>query len=111
VPRPAKWVEGSPTAAASIELNASSVSATAGTSISLPPRVIVKNYAGTPLSGVTVTFSNVTGGGSITGGTVVTNASGIASLTSWTLGSTPGANTLTATLTGVGVILFTVTGN
>ena len=38
---------------------------------------------------------------SVTGGNQTTNASGIATVGSWTLGTTTGANTLTATSTGL----------
>ena len=50
--------------------------------------------SGNPVSGLTVTFTVTSGGGSITGGTDVTGDDGIAEVGSWTLGSTPGANTL-----------------
>ena len=67
-----------------------------------------------PVSGVSVTFAVASGGGSIVPVTpATTNASGIASLTSWTLGTVAGANTVTATsgtLTG-SPVTFTATGN
>jgi Leishmanolysin len=44
------------------------------------------------------------GGGSITGATAVTNASGVATVGSWTLGPVAGPNTLTATVAGTGVV-------
>src|SRR5207302_3637435 len=50
-----------------------------------------------PVAGVSVTFAAGTGGGSITGASQTTNASGVAAVTSWTLGSAAGPNTLTAT--------------
>src|SRR5207302_3627296 len=50
-----------------------------------------------PVAGVSVTFAAGTGGGSITGASQTTNASGVAAVTSWTLGTTAGPNTLTAT--------------
>jgi len=44
---------------------------------------------------VSVTFAVATGGGSATGLTATTNVSGIATVGSWTLGTTVGSNTLT----------------
>jgi adhesin/invasin len=72
-------------------------SATAGTAVATPPSVIVKDANGNPVSGISVTFAVVAGGGSATGVTATTDARGIATVGSWTLGTTPGANTLTAT--------------
>ncbi|HLX59751.1 MAG TPA: hypothetical protein VKX17_00585 [Planctomycetota bacterium] len=63
-----------------------------------------------PVAGVTVTWGSVVGGGSITGETQQTNASGIATLGSWTLGPDPGLNTITATAPGVNSIAFNATG-
>src|SRR5207245_665495 len=64
------------------------------------------------VSGVAVTFAVATGGGSATGLSATTNASGVATVGSWTLGTAAGANTLTATsgaLTG-SPVTFTGTG-
>jgi hypothetical protein len=47
-----------------------------------------------------VTFAVASGGGSITGANATTNASGVATVGSWTLGATARANTLTATVDG-----------
>jgi hypothetical protein len=88
-------------------------SATAGSAVSTPPSVIVKDANGYPVSGVDVTFTVASGGGSVTGSPATTNAAGIAAVGSWTLGATAGANTLTATsgsLSGSPVI-FTATGS
>ncbi|MEO7367802.1 MAG: Ig-like domain-containing protein [Gemmatimonadaceae bacterium] len=67
------------------------------------PSVIITDTAGIPVSGVAVTFAVVSGGGSVTGASTTSNANGLATVGSWILGSTPGANSLTAssgTLTG-----------
>ncbi len=90
-------------------------SATAGSNVAAPPSVVVTDVNGTPVPGVSVTFALTAGGGSITPAspaTVVTNASGIATLTSWTLGTAAGANTLTATATGLSgsPVTFNATG-
>src|SRR5262249_41247470 len=74
------------------------------------PAVIVKDGAGNPVPGASVTFSP--NGGTITIGansappgtlTTTTNASGIAALTAWTLPTPVGTASVTATLNGVGV--------
>jgi alpha-tubulin suppressor-like RCC1 family protein len=74
-----------------------------GTAVPIKPSVIVRDMAGNPVSGVSVTFAIGGGGGSLTGASQVTNAQGVATVGSWTLGSTPGTNnnTLTATSTGL----------
>jgi lysophospholipase L1-like esterase len=51
--------------------------------------------------GAAVTFAVTGGGGSITSPNATTNADGIAWVGSWTLGATPGPNSLTATATGL----------
>ena len=62
---------------------------------------------------MSVTFAVASGGGSATGLTPTTNAGGIATVGSWTLGASPGANTLTAT-TSAGItgspLTFSATG-
>ncbi|HEX6788597.1 MAG TPA: invasin domain 3-containing protein [Gaiellaceae bacterium] len=76
-------------------------SATVGTPVSTAPSALVADLYGNPVAGVSVTFAAATGGGNVTGGAQTTNASGIATAGSWTLGTTAGANTLTATSTGL----------
>lgn len=87
-----------PPVATSIAVNAGNgQSATINTAVSAPPSVIVKDAAGDPVSGVTVTFAVTQGGGTITGATQVTNAAGIATVGGWTLGPNPGPQAATAT--------------
>ena len=74
----------------------------------IPPAVIVTDDLNNPVSGVTVVFAVESGGGSITGGTAVTNSAGIAAVGSWTLGTVPGPNTLEATF-GALTVTFTAT--
>jgi adhesin/invasin len=83
-----------------------------GTPVTIPPSVIVTDINNNPVAGVAVTFAVTAGGGTITGGSATTNASGIATVGSWTLGATVGANTLTATSTGLtgSPVTFTATG-
>jgi len=73
-----------------------------GTSVATPPSVVVTNAQG-PMVGVTVTFTVTAGGGTVTGGTTTTNAQGIATVGSWTLGPTPIVNTLKATAGNISV--------
>src|SRR5207237_4010326 len=77
-----------------------------------PPAVIVKDQFGNPVAGAAVTFAIASGQGGITGAAQTTNASGIATVGSWTLGRAAGTNTLTATSTGLNgsPVTFTATG-
>lgn len=87
-------------------------SAPAGSAVAIPPSVKVSDANGNGVGGVAVTFAIATGGGSVTGASTTTNASGIAQVGSWTLGSTAGTNTLTAasgTLAG-SPVTFSATG-
>ena len=86
--------------------------ATVGNPVATPPAVFVLDPNDNPVANEVVTFTVVSGGGSITGATATTNDAGIASVGSWTLGSTAGPNTLTAasgTLAG-SPLSFTATG-
>ncbi len=77
----------------------SSISQTAspGTDVPEPPSVIVRDQNGVPLAGASVTFAVTAGGGTVTGGTVATNAAGVATAGAWTVGSVEGTNTVVAT--------------
>ncbi|HEY0997590.1 MAG TPA: Ig-like domain-containing protein, partial [Gemmatimonadaceae bacterium] len=84
-------------------------SATAGTAVPVAPAVKVLDAFGNRVPGAVVTFAVASGGGSITGGSTTTDANGVATVGSWTLGGVPGANTLTAT-SGTLNATFTATG-
>jgi hypothetical protein len=76
------------------------------TNVPIPPGVRITDPAGIPVPGVAVTFAVTAGGGSITGANATTDGNGVAVLGSWTLGSTAGGNTVTAsagTLTSVSI--------
>src|SRR5439155_21482415 len=89
-------------AAASIAHLAGGTSPSACTAVTPPPSVIVKDASGNPVSGVAVTFAAAQGSGTVTPTTpVTTGTDGIAAATSWTLSSTAGTNTLTATASGL----------
>jgi alpha-tubulin suppressor-like RCC1 family protein len=83
-----------------------------GSSTPIAPSVKVTDAATNPVSGVAVTFAVASGGGSVTGASQSTDASGIATVGSWTLGPTAGTNTLTATSAGLtgSPVTFTATG-
>ncbi len=87
-------------------------SGTVGVALTTAPSVLVTDQSGNAVSGIAVTFAAATGGGSATGTATTTNASGIATVGSWTLGTTAGANTLTATSGGLtgSPVTFSATG-
>jgi hypothetical protein len=81
-----------------------------GTAVAVPPSVTVNDAHGNPKSNIVVTFAVASGGGSVAGGSATTNASGVATVGSWTLGGSAGSNTLTASTPGVASVTFTATG-
>lgn len=80
---------------------------TAGAVLAIAPSVVVRDSRGNAVSGVTVTFTTSTGSGTVSTPIALTNAAGVASAGSWTLGATAGIQTLTATLAGVSDVVFT----
>ncbi len=78
------------------------------------PSVTVEDTNQAPLAGVTVTFAVAGGGGTVTGASQVTDASGKATVGEWVLGPNTGDNTLTASVAGSGItgnpVTFTATG-
>jgi lysophospholipase L1-like esterase/uncharacterized protein YjdB len=87
-------------------------SVVAGTAVSVAPSVKVTDAIGDPIANVAVNFAVTTGGGSITGAATTTNADGVATAGTWTLGTKAALNTLTATspvIAGVSVV-FTAAG-
>jgi hypothetical protein len=75
--------------------------AMAGTAVPTAPAVVVRDAGGNPLVGMQVTFAVTAGGGTVGAGTATTNASGVASAGSWTLGAVAGPNTVTASVAGI----------
>ena len=88
------------TAATVVVNGGNNQAAMVGTAVPTAPSVLVRDLSSNPLAGVPVTFTVASGGGYVTGATAVTNASGIATLGSWVLGSPAALNTLTATAAG-----------
>lgn len=94
------------TAGAATQITSNSVTNQSGTvsaAVGAPPSVLVQDASGNPVPGVAVAFAVTAGGGTRSPASVNTNASGVATLTSWTLGPTVGTNnnTLTATVAGL----------
>ncbi len=84
----------------------STQSGSSGRDVEAPPSVLVTSKNGTPIASVPVVFTVTGGGGTITGGsstepsttdTVISGANGIVTLSAWTLGSSEGDQTVTAT--------------
>jgi len=87
--------------------SATSISSPPGSQVSDRPSVVVYDQTGDPMSGVTVTFA-VTGlGGTVTGGSQVTNAQGVATVGGWTLGTTVGSYSLVASAANLQPVTFT----
>jgi hypothetical protein len=85
-------------------------SAVVNSNVAVAPRVRVTDSGGNPLSGIPVTFTVASGGGSITGDMVVTDVDGFARVGSWQLGTVAGANTLDAAVAGGISTTVTATG-
>lgn len=73
------------------------------------PAVVVRDAHSKPVAGVKVVFSIETGAGVITDPESTTDASGIARVGSWTLGASPGLNSLKATVSGLNPVIFHAT--
>ena len=99
-------------AAASITIDPTTdaQSATAGAAVGASPSVYVTDEHGNAVAGVEVTFAVTMGAGSVTGGTQTTDANGVATVGSWTLGTTAGENRLSATTASLDAVTFTATG-
>jgi hypothetical protein len=89
-----------------------SSSAPAGSQLPVPPAVRVLDEQGDPVAGVTVSFAVTGGGGQVSGESQVTSGDGIARVGGWTLGVSPGTNTLEASVAGAvgSPVAFTAEG-
>ncbi|MGH9888314.1 MAG: Ig-like domain-containing protein, partial [bacterium] len=83
---------------------------TINTNVPVAPSVKIVDRFGNPISGTLVSFAVGSGGGSVNGGAVNTDANGVATVTSWRLGGTIGANTLVVTGGGL-TATFTATAS
>jgi glucose/arabinose dehydrogenase len=84
-------------------------SVTVGTVVPVRPAVRVTDRAGRGVANMSVSFSVVTGGGSVTGATQTTDANGVATVGNWTLGSTAGPQQLEARTLGLPAVSFSAT--
>ena len=102
---------GAGSAAAMIALSDADQTATAGTTVAEPPSVRVTDAGGNPVAGVTVTFTPDPVG-SVTGSPVTTDANGVATAGSWTLGTIVGdmAERLQTVTAKAGALSQTFTG-
>lgn len=82
----------------------SSQTGTVGVATPTPPAARVTDASGTGVAGVQVVFDVLAGGGTISGDSATTNAQGIASIGSWTLGPTTGIQTLRVQAVGKGFL-------
>jgi adhesin/invasin len=78
------------------------------TELPLPLVVVLKDGGGNPVPGAAVSWVVGSGGGSVTPSTSSTDAAGQA-IVAWTLGGTPGPNTVSAVVSGIGVVEFSAT--
>ena len=82
----------------------------AGSQLLDPLCTNVLDAAGHRLHGIVVTYTMASGGGTIGAPTTPsTNSNGIAISGQWTLGSSTGAQTVTASAAGAGSVTFTAT--
>ncbi|MEP6834058.1 MAG: leishmanolysin-related zinc metalloendopeptidase [Gemmatimonas sp.] len=65
-----------------------------GSTLPTPPSIRATDQYGNPVANVAITFAVATGAGTITGGSQTTNATGIATVGSWKLGTLSGTQTL-----------------
>ncbi len=85
-------------------------SAVAGSPLVTAPEIRVEDAFGNGVPGVDVAFAVTGGGGTVDLTAMVTGASGLVSPGRWTLGSSPGTNTLLASATGLSPVSFHASG-
>ena len=78
-----------------------------GTAVERRPAVVVRDELGNGVGGAAVTFTVLSGGGTVTGATVTTNSLGVATVGGWVLGPTVGENVLRAAVAGFAPVDFT----
>lgn len=84
--------------------------AVAGEETPTKPSVRITDAENRPVPGVTVTFTVVSGGGTIEGGTQVTNSFGVATVGRWILGRNFGLNHIVASSPNLPLVEFKVRG-
>jgi adhesin/invasin len=83
--------------------------AVVNTAVPTRPRVQLKDAGGNPVANATVTFAVDSGGGAVTGSIDTTDATGMATVGDWTLGTLAGTNKLKASAAGL-TRTFSATG-
>lgn len=76
--------------------------AMAGTAVPVAPSVIVRDGNGHPMPNATVTFQPTNGSGVVTGAITTTDANGLATAGTWTLGPISNPDSLLVTVSGPG---------
>lgn len=79
-----------------------------GQAVPTAPTVLVTDASNRPVPGALVTFAIASGGGTLNSATQTTGSTGTASVV-WTLGTTFGPKTLTATVAGLPPVTFSAT--
>ena len=96
-----------------VKLSGDGQTAATNNPVAVPPAVQVRDLDGGVVPAVPVTFAVTGGGGSVSGSVAHSDANGVATVGSWTLGPGVGDNTLTATVAGSGIsgnpVTFTAT--
>jgi hypothetical protein len=72
-----------------------------GTTVAVRPAAVVRDAFGNPVSGVRVTFAPREGSGTLADPVVTTNADGVATAGTWTLGTAAGTQSLLAAVDGL----------
>jgi hypothetical protein len=98
-----------PTPTSAVAASATTQTALVGTAVAQAPAVRVTDQDGQAMAGVAVTFVVSAGGGSLASGAATTNTNGVATAGTWTLGTTPGQNTVTATVGSLAPVQFVAT--
>jgi hypothetical protein len=81
----------------------------AGTALATAPTFVVKDEAGDPIGGVSITVAVTAGGGTLTGAPT-RSSDGPTSPGVWKLGNVAGLNTITVTVAGLTPLVISVTG-
>jgi alpha-tubulin suppressor-like RCC1 family protein len=101
---------GVPVGAVLVKVSGDGQSGTVGSALAQPVVVELRTSLGEPIAGGAVSFTPAAGSGTATPPVVTTGADGRAS-TTWTLGTTPGAQALMASADGVSPVSFSATAN
>jgi len=83
------------------QASAANVTSSIGREVMVRPTVKILDTYGHAVSGVSVVFTVTGGGGTVSGASVATDNTGMATVGHWTLGATTGINTLVASATSV----------